>query len=264
MPKKSLVIIIPTHRPNINNNEKISLTHLKKYLNKYDTYFVIPRNINAKVFKSFGYKIKKVDNNFFGTLRRANEMYLNRKFYEEFKNYDFMLIYQLDALVFSNKIERWIKSGYDFIAAPLFRPIIGYLSHKPGQSIYGGNGGFSLRNIKKSIKILEIVNKSATRSSKNLLVRLSWFLLALLQGKTHKIWLQAPADNYPFNEDGFWSYEAVKYYPQFRVAPFKDGLKFSFERFPAKCFKLNNYQLPFGCHAWTKYDRKFWEKYLLV
>lgn len=261
--KKKIVIVIPTHRPNLTNDDKISLAHLKKYLNKYDTFFVIPQSINSKAFKSEGYKVKKVDNNFFGTLRKANEMYLNKKFYEIFKNYDFMLVYQLDALVFSNQLEKWVSSGYDFIAAPWFKPVIGFLSHKTGYPPSGGNGGFSLRNIQKLLKVLDLVNKSATRTSKHPFIRKLWFISALLLGKSHGIWLNAPTDNYPFNEDGFWSLEAPKYDSSFKVAPFKIALQFAFERYPAKCFKLNNKKLPFGCHAWKKYDEEFWKPYIL-
>lgn len=260
---KKTVIVIPTHRPNLTDDDKISLAHLKKYLHKCDTFFVIPNSISSKSFESYGYKVKKVDDYFFGTLRRANEMYLSKKFYEIFKDYNFMLIYQLDALVFSNQLEKWVNSGYDFIAAPWFRPVVGSLSYKKGSPPSGGNGGFSLRNIQKSLKILDIVNKSAMRTSKNSLIGKLWFILALLQGKSHQIWLNAPADDYPFNEDGFWSIEAPKYDSNFRVAPFKIALQFAFEKYPVKCFKLNNRKLPFGCHAWKKYDEKFWKPYLL-
>jgi hypothetical protein len=38
----------------------------------------------------------------------------------------------------------------------------------------------------------------------------------------------------------------------------KDALEFAFERYPRKCFKLNNHNLPFGVHAWEKYDKSFW------
>ena len=111
---------------------------------------MIPKNISSKAFETLGFKVKKVDNNFFGTIRRANEMYLSKSFYEIFKKYDFMLIYQLDALVFSNQLEKWVNSEYDFVAAPWVTPVIGYLSHKNGSPPSGGNGGFSLRNIKIS------------------------------------------------------------------------------------------------------------------
>lgn len=262
MTNKKVVIIIPTHRPNLTAADRISLNHLKKHLKKYDTFFIIPKRISSKVFISEGYKVKKVDNNFFGTLRRVNEMFLNNKFYEIFKDYDFMLTYQLDALVFSNQLDKWVNSGYDFIAAPWFKPVIGYFSHKKGLPFSGGNGGFCLRNIQSFLKVIDIVNKSATRTSKNPLIRKLWFLVAVLTGKSHKIWLNAPTTNYPFNEDGFWSYEAPKYLLEFKVPPFTEALKFSFERFPKKCFELNNNQLPFGTHAWEKYDPAFWKSYI--
>lgn len=261
--QKKVVILIPTHRPYLTEDDKISLTHHKKYLNKYAAYFVIPKKISSDAFLRLGYKVKKVDNNFFGTLRRANEALLNKKFYEYFKDYDFMLIYQLDVLVFSKNLESWVNSGYDFIGAPWFRSIAGYLSSKKGYPSSGNNGGFSLRNIKKAIKIIELVNKSAKRRTRSSLLRKLWLLKAFLTGKSHHIWLNAPADNYPFNEDGFWSYEAPKYDATYKVAPFEISLKFSFERFPRKCFQLNNRKLPFGCHAWKKYDKDFWKPYLL-
>jgi hypothetical protein len=65
------------------------------------------------------------------------------------------------------------------------------------------------------------------------------------------------------NEDIFWGYEAKKYYPEFRIASVEASLRFAFEVAPRLCFELNNHTLPFGCHAWHKYDREFWEPYLL-
>src|SRR3989344_6635991 len=100
MLRKKVVILIPTHRPSITQDDEISLMHLKKYLKKYDTFFVLPKSVSSREFIKRGFKVKKVNNNFFGTLRRNNEMYLSSEFYKEFKDYMFMLIYQLDALVF--------------------------------------------------------------------------------------------------------------------------------------------------------------------
>jgi hypothetical protein len=56
---------------------------------------------------------------------------------------------------------------------------------------------------------------------------------------------------------------AAKYYPDFNVASVEEGLRFAFEVAPKECFELNNLTLPFGCHAWPKYDRDFWKPYLL-
>ncbi|MBS1214713.1 MAG: uncharacterized protein H6R26_3330, partial [Proteobacteria bacterium] len=66
------------------------------------------------------------------------------------------------------------------------------------------------------------------------------------------------------NEDHFWSDDAVRYVPGFKVASFETGLRFSFEVAPRLCFEMNGGRLPFGCHAWQKHDRTFWEPYLLT
>lgn len=169
----------------------------------------------------------------------------------------------MDALVFSDQLHKWCNQGYDYIGAPLFNSVIGHLSYNKGENITGANGGFSLRKVTSFIKVINIAEKLASRTSNKLYIRRLWFIKAVLMNQSHKNWLNAPPKDYPFNEDGFWSFEAVKYYPRFRVAPFGVALRFSFERFPKRCFKLNNYQLPFGCHAWSKYNRNFWSQYIL-
>jgi len=68
---------------------------------------------------------------------------------------------------------------------------------------------------------------------------------------------------YCLNNDLFWADQAVTYLPGFKVASIEEGLRFAFEAVPRTCYEINNRQLPFGCHAWTKFDRGFWEPHLL-
>jgi hypothetical protein len=65
------------------------------------------------------------------------------------------------------------------------------------------------------------------------------------------------------HEDFFWAYEARKVVRDFCVPGPREGLEFSFELAPRYCFAMNFGRLPFGCHAWFRYDREFWEPYLL-
>jgi hypothetical protein len=65
------------------------------------------------------------------------------------------------------------------------------------------------------------------------------------------------------NNDYFWSYDAPHYWPPFKIAPVDEALQFAFEAAPRLCFELNHRRLPFGCHAWMKFDRDFWKPYLL-
>ncbi len=263
MPKKKVAIIIPTHKSSLNLDDLISLKHLKKNLNRYDRYFVIPKKINEKIYKLNGYKFVKFANEYFESWRGYNTLLLTKEFYEKFTNYEYILIYQLDVVVFSDQLKFWCDKGYDYIAPPWFRPIIGYLTHKKGFPPSGGNGGFSLRKVQSALNVLENSEMLVKRRSINENIRKLWLLQAIFTGKSHKIWLNAPANEYPFAEDGFWSLEAPKYMKGYKVADFKTALKFGFERFPRRCFMLNNNKLPFGAHAWKKYDEDFWKPFLL-
>ena len=37
-----------------------------------------------------------------------------------------------------------------------------------------------------------------------------------------------------------------------------EACAFAFEKSPAFLFEKTNHTLPFGCHAWEKYDKDFW------
>jgi len=261
--KKKVAIAIPTQKSKLNSDDLLSLKHLEKYLYKYDKFFVIPNRVKPKQLKVQGYSFVKFPNRFFESVNTYSELMLQKDFYEKFLDYEYILIYQLDALVFSDKLIKWYNLGYDYIAPPWFSPLISSLSYKRGSPKNVGNGGFSLRKVSSAIKVLDAVEKDITRSTKNRSLRKFWFIKALISRKSHEVWLKAPADNYPFAEDGFWAIEAPKYIPDYKVAPFDKALKFGFERFPKKCFELNNKKLPFGCHAWKKYGKKFWEPFIL-
>jgi hypothetical protein len=66
------------------------------------------------------------------------------------------------------------------------------------------------------------------------------------------------------NNDTFIANRSTHYYPEFKIASLETALRFSFECVPRYCFELTGRTLPFGCHAWPKYDRAFWEPYLLL
>jgi hypothetical protein len=68
----------------------------------------------------------------------------------------------------------------------------------------------------------------------------------------------------PFHEDLFWSFHARKLLPTFKIPTPQEAVAFAFEMAPRYCFRQNSNQLPFGCHAWARYDRDFWIPYLLT
>lgn len=260
---KKVAVVIPFYKPSLSQDEEVSLLHLSHFLGPYDKFLALPKEIRKTTFYIPKSKIIHFPSEYFTNVSKYCEMLNSKFFYQAFKNYEYILIYQLDALVFKDALLYWCNKGYDFIGSPLFNDRVGRLSKPKRLNSEGCNGGLSLRRVNKFIKIIESLEKTTRRSSEDPRIRKRWFLNAVLTGKSHKKWLDAPARDYPFNEDGFWSFEARKYDPSFKVASLKDALRFGFERFPRRCFKLNDNKLPFGCHAWAKYDREFWEPYLL-
>ena len=66
------------------------------------------------------------------------------------------------------------------------------------------------------------------------------------------------SNNYSLNEDLFWSQRAKLFCPDFKIAPVELAIEFAFEANPRYCYKLINKKLPFGAHAWERYDKEFW------
>jgi hypothetical protein len=65
-------------------------------------------------------------------------------------------------------------------------------------------------------------------------------------------------DTYDLNEDVFWSLEASRL-KSFRIPDPLTSAKFSLETEPRFWNQHLAGALPAGCHAWWKYDLKFWK-----
>jgi hypothetical protein len=65
---------------------------------------------------------------------------------------------------------------------------------------------------------------------------------------------------YPINEDVFWGRLAPKLFKNFTIPNLKTALRFSIEVNPSVHMKKDD--LPFGCHAWEKFEPLFWEKFI--
>jgi hypothetical protein len=258
---KKVAIVVPIYKP-LNQDEKISFAHLKKHLVKFDRFMVMPETLPQTNIPTAGFQIIRFPDNNFSSVYSYSCLMNTKDFYEQFTGYEYILIYQLDALVFSNELLKWCNKGYDYIGAPWFTHIIGDFCTQKGLTANVGNGGFSLRKVASFLKVINTVEKTSTKQVSNHYLRKLYFIISILTGKSHKKWLNTPPSSYPFNEDGFWSFEAPKYLKKFKIAPFNEALQFAFEKEPERCFKLNNGKLPFGCHAWSKYNPIFWKKYI--
>jgi len=237
--KPKIAIVIPNHRATLKWNEDISLKRCKEVFGNYDVILVHPEGLQTEEYNKYNIisKFIPLKSKFFKNEDRYNRLMNLPYFYRFFLKYDYILIYQLDTFVFENNIEQWCDGKVDYIGAPWINSSwVAKLKEKISwidKVIYPvGNGGLSLRKVKTfyygSIFLYPLA--------------LFW------KGKWH--------------EDFFWSSIAKRLIPGFTIPDTKTALKFAFEEHPEKCFELNGNTLPFGCHAWEKFNTPFWAPHL--
>lgn len=224
MKKNKCAVVIPLYSTILKQNELISLEQVKKILSKYQIIAVVPDHleIDKKLFSC----VEKFDSDYFTSVNAYNRLMLSSDFYNRFAEYEYILIYQLDAFVFFDYLYQFCDLGYDYIGAPWLHGVFNYIDSSH-YFWYVGNGGLSLRKVSGFMSIL--------KERKPLL------------------------GEQIINEDLFFSSIVDK---NFKVAPIDTALQFAFERQVERCFELNKRQLPFGCHAWQRYNLEFWKPYI--
>ncbi len=260
---KRACIVIPFYKEELNAFELISLKQCFKVLGGYDIYFVIPARMAVKIADNQLVKEKRArykifDNRFFVSTAAYNRLMKKPGFYKAFLDYEFMLIYQLDAFVFKNELEYWCNCSYDYIGAPFIKKNSDGTFAIAGQ----GNGGFSLRKISscyhavKQFKKLDFKHPFFSNTKP--------FYINLWRDIKYNFIYNFSF--YPFqpvvNEDIFWSALIPSAFKGFKVPEAVDAIPFSFEVAPGYLYGLNGNELPFGCHAWRRYEPGFWGRYI--
>ncbi len=220
--KDRVAVVVPFYHEELSETEKISLENcLNTFKEKYPIILVVPEKIKKnKSLTREGVIYESVPDDWMKSVESYNQMMLSEGFYCRFLNYEYILIFQLDAFAFSDSLNFFCDFGYDYIGAPWLKGIR-YLRNLKKGVWFVGNGGFSLRKVESFATLSRAIETKAIDR----------------------------------HEDIFWaSCDSEK----FRVAPIDIALKFSFEQDVRQCFLKNNSQLPFGCHAWEKYDFDFW------
>lgn len=187
-------------------------------------------------------------------------------FYKSFKDYDYMLIYQLDAWVFKDELMEWCNKGYDYIGAPWFED---FGSHETGKKLWAvGNGGFSLRKIKTFIKLTHPKRRMMNTFDvfRNEYQKIKDIPSCILHSFGHRNSIEYYRNfYYNINEDVYFCVEMQKYSNMRLYFPSpEEASEFSFERSPRYLYERNGRKLPFGCHAWEKYDKQFWMEFIQI
>jgi hypothetical protein len=235
--QKKVAVAIPIYKQNLTENDKRSLTQCQKILGEFPIYFIQPEELNNASYKSIIPNSNQISfsPNYFKSIQGYSQLMLSPQFYAKFKDYEYVLIYQTDAYVFSNQLKFWCDKNYDYIGAP-------WLSKPPlvkGKPIVDmtpwfinkvGNGGFSLRKVR------------------------THYLNTLIFRPFLKYFIK--------NEDMFWGLFIEWLNPFFKKPNYQEASNFAIEMDKDIAFKFTNGQLPFGVHAWEKYEFEFWKNWV--
>lgn len=263
-PLRPVAIAVPIYRSELSADERQSLLHLDTHLGHHDRFFVAPASLRPR---RPGFEVLDFPDACFTSIESYSRLLLSTSFYRAFAGYRYVLVHQLDALVFSDRLEAWCDTGHDYLGAPW---LVDPEAPEKGFSRVG-NGGLSLRRVGACLEVLESrrYHDGGPSLLRDLLTarlpdlaphRLVKRVRVLREARFGAAWY---AGRYTVNEDRFWSDRAALFHPRFRVAPVDVALGFSFERAPRYCCQRNGGRLPFGCHAWRRWDPAFWKPHLL-
>lgn len=260
------VVVIPVYRIPSNGDELASLRTTVGKLISHDIVMVCPASLVGELedfiaqdFPSVG--LVSFNDRYFKSIRGYNRLMLSISFYQRFARYRYLLIAQLDALVFgtSESLFEFENLGFSYIGAPWFEPLNGIPGAKT-RFAGVGNGGLSLRRVDSMISLLRSYRIGTIRSGEMVYIyrssssKLKGILKALIA------WFGLATRIPVVNEDKFICRVLAASYPGFRLPPVELAATFAFEENPEELLKLTGGQTPFGCHAWRKYDSAFWSE----
>ena len=227
---KQAVVVIPIYRENLKLSEKAALEQVRRVLGAYDICFMAPERMK-KFLESKGVRAEYWPDACFVSTRTYSHLLLTDEFYSRFAGYEYMLLYQLDAFVFFDKLQEFCSLGYDYIGAPM--PQWTGWRHKKV-----GNGGLSLRKISACLEV--------TRNKQEIYKQ------------------TGRGDEFEFAEDKFFGYCGYDEQILFTTPDVSTALSFAVEYDVMKVYsKLTEDNLPFGCHAWPKaWYWRIWEPFI--
>nr|WP_315234325.1 DUF5672 family protein [uncultured Flavobacterium sp.] len=258
------VVVIPVHNDKPSYFELISFKQCFDVFKKHSIKIIAPVGLNLDGYKQVvsTFEIIAIDPIWQSSIEKYNKLKLSWFFYDQFKEFDFLLTYELDAFVFKDEIDFWCQKNYDYIGAPWF---VGYSVPTSDEIIGVGNSGFSLRKISAMKNAIHKIyfderNYNLSSKKKRIKAKIKRFLFFVNIFRKENYTIQ---NSLHVNEDWFISDVIPKFIVDFNIAPINDAIKFSFEVNPSYLFEINNQNLPTGCHAWNVYDFEFWKPHIV-
>lgn len=144
MTKANVCIVIPLYKVRPTELELKVINQGREIFKDRDIFYVVPRGFDASAYAPEA--LVEFPEYYFYSLSNYSELCCLEGFYQAFKQYDWMMIYQPDCWVFEDKLDEFCALGYDYIGAPWPK-----MNGIPEDGV--GNGGFCLRSIPKFIHL---------------------------------------------------------------------------------------------------------------
>lgn len=255
---KDVKIVLPIYKNNLDEFELLSIKRSIKILKNYKFSIICPQELAISeiesLFKSVDYEVVRFPSIYFKSIESYNRLMLSEQFYKQYLDSKFILICQTDVYVFRDELDFWCSKNYDYIGAPWIgtsqrvhnkalvyfgnklKMLSGRKEKKYDHLFKVGNGGFSLRNVRKHHEIV-VKNKEL----------IDYYLISKEPENFHI-------------EDVFFSLKAPTLDPSFTIPDWKEALSFCMDRKPKLALKYNNRKLPFAVHGFNKPKvKQFWE-----
>lgn len=257
-------IAIPVYKEITSQDEFFSFSQSLRVFKQRDIFIVTPQHLTVYAKKLQiehpQLAIITFDNFYFRSVKQYNRLLTSLDFYTRFNDYSHLCICQLDVLSLHDNLDYWMGQNWDYIGAPIFEGYTKTNSYKFKTTL---NGGFSLRNVKSSIKVLRSVRFRYSRlrdlfpMEKHLYLKL---IRILRDGLLFNY-------NIPFlrtmlNEDLFWSFVTPRAHSWFMIPSPEIAQHFAFDKHPDWLFQRNGQHIPTAVHAWRRFAPQFAESLL--
>jgi hypothetical protein len=229
-------VVVPLYRERLPLDEAYSLARSLPLVMHRPIYFIAPASLELSWYSTQWPTalVRRYPDEYFASIRGYNLLMLSPEFYQSFAQHEFLLVLQTDAILLSDELDHWAGLPYDYVGAPWPQGVeidvktdqfTGDLHQRVRAKV--GNGGFSLRRIRKCIALLQEFPQALevfrrTGSSEDLFFAIMGMLSVnfILPGEM-------------------------------------TAALFSLELTPARYHAIQG-RLPMGVHAWKKHDPEFW------
>lgn len=261
------VVIVPVHLANPSPAEKISLRQCGKTLGQRDILFVAPEGLNLSDYHTLipQAEVLRVNPHWMSSIEAYNRMMISPLLVDALAGYTHMLLHEPDAIVLGDEIDYWCSMPFDYIGAPWFE---GYATAAPNARVIGvGNSGFSLHRLAALKRLMTSRQRwyPYRRIGKDLVRGIfgdGTRLLDGLQALTRSGQLRGAWQLFDGHCDDFWCGLVATVVADYKIADVDHAVRFSWEVLPDRCLAMSRGKLPFGIHAWAKYNPKFLLPYL--